>query len=223
MMRLSQSLLALTLVTAGACASSNPSPAPPGASSASLPTAAAGAAHVRADGCPEGYGGLVGQPCDGSMEGKMCGPEHPETMKGFIPVSLCTRGRWEMLEAPPPPGGPIPRTLTRAHDAPSPGADAAAPAPSASVPTGPPPDPALIFACTANSDCTAVTKNMCCPDGTLEAVNALEVDAYRKSWNLACAGACTSRPKQQDTRVAECGSSHKCEMCKPAAHGKCGK
>ena len=222
MVRLPQSLpsgskwlsLALILVTAGACASSNRSPAPAGASSVSSPTDAAVAAHLRADGCPEGYGGLVGQPCDPSLEGKICGPEHPETMTGFVPMSICSQGKWGMLEAPPPPGGRVPPTHTRAHDAPSPEGDAAAPAPSASVPSGPPPNPALIFACRADSDCTAVPKNMCCPDGTLEAVNALEVDAYRRSWNLACAVACPTRRNQQDTRVAKCRASHGCEMVK---------
>ena len=253
MVRLPQSLrsgskrlsLALILVTAGACASSNRSPAPSGAGSASSPTDAALAAHVRADGCPDEYGGLVGQPCDPSMEGKICGPEHPETMTGFVPMSICTQGKWGMLEAPPPPGGRTAPTLTRAHDAPSPEGDAAAPAPSASVPSGPPPNPALIFACTADSDCTAVPKNRCCPDGALEAVNAQQVDAYRKSWNQMCPPAACPTPRKQDTRVAECGSSSKCEMvaiekivcgagknqhgcpsgydCKPAAHGKCVK
>jgi hypothetical protein len=111
-------LLALTLLTGGACASSNPSPTPPSASSAASTTAAAG--RARGDGCPEGYGGLVGQPCDPSMEGKICGPEHPETMTGFVPMSICTQGKWGMLEAPPPPGRRTPPTLTRAHDAPSP-------------------------------------------------------------------------------------------------------
>jgi hypothetical protein len=250
-MRLSQSvrpgskwlLLVLTLLTGGACASSNPSPAPPGASSASSPTDAAPPAHTRADGCPEGYGGLVGQPCDPSMEGKICGPEHPETMTGFVPMSICTQRKWGMLEAPPPPGRRTPPTLTRAHDAPSPEGDAAAPAPSASVPDGAPPNPALVFACAADSDCTAVPENMCCTNGTLEAVNAQQVDAYRKSWRQMCPPAACPTLRKQDTRVAECGSSHKCEMvaiekmvcgagksqhacpsgydCKPAAHGKC--
>ncbi len=69
-------------------------------------------------------------------------------------------------------GGPVTPTLTRAHDAPSAEVDASASAPSASVPAGPPPNPAVVFACTADSDCTAVPMNMCCPDGTLEEVNA---------------------------------------------------
>jgi hypothetical protein len=179
------------------------------------------------------------------MEGKTCGPEHPETMTGFVPVSLCTQGKWIMLEAPPPPGVRAPPTLTRAHDAPSPGGDAAATAASASVPDGPPSNPALVFACAADADCTAVPRNMCCTDGTLEAVNAQQVDAYRKSWDQMCPPAACPTPRKQDARVAECSSSHRCEMvaiekiacgsgktphacpsgyaCKPATNGQCVK
>jgi hypothetical protein len=71
-------------------------------------------------------------------------------------------------------------------------------------------------ACATDADCVAVPLGGCCPDGTLAAVNATEVDAYAAS--RACARPPTTCPAHQvlETRVAQCNNGTKhCEMIAP--------
>lgn len=73
-----------------------------------------------------------------------------------------------------------------------------------------------LYQCDTDSDCVAVEKAGCCPNGFLVAVNKDEVKAYDDNY------ACTARPKfcplfvVNDTRVAQCdGSAHQCQMIDP--------
>jgi hypothetical protein len=137
-------------------------------------------------------------------------------MRSVVPVVLwlssaplaCTSG------APPPTA---PTTVTLAGDAgvgliavlaatPDPG-DA-----SASNDGGPD-----YYSCAVDSDCVAVPKAQCCPNGFREAVNKQSVDAYRGS--VAC-----GNPRRRicpqyrvfDRRTPICGNeSHRCEMVMP--------
>jgi hypothetical protein len=73
------------------------------------------------------------------------------------------------------------------------------------------------YKCDADSDCVAIEKAGCCPNGFLVAVNANEVKAYDKKY------ACTNPPAfcplfvVKDERVAQCDyTKHQCQMIDPA-------
>jgi len=72
------------------------------------------------------------------------------------------------------------------------------------------------YTCQTDSDCVAVEKAGCCPNGFLVAVNKGEVKAYDAKY------ACTTPPATcpmfvvDDKRVAQCDfSSHQCQMIDP--------
>src|SRR5580704_10579617 len=72
------------------------------------------------------------------------------------------------------------------------------------------------YSCTLDSDCVAVPKATCCPNGYLEAVNKQSVEAYRSS--LVCERRHRICPqfRVMDRRQALCGNeSRKCEMVQP--------
>lgn len=69
------------------------------------------------------------------------------------------------------------------------------------------------FACKVDSDCVAVDKGGCCPDGTEVAVNKGKTKSYAKS--AACKSAHSVCPQHRvlETRVAQCSfETKKCEM-----------
>jgi hypothetical protein len=95
------------------------------------------------------------------------------------------------------------------------------PTPAASATTAPPPGAGDtgpdFYSCAVDSDCVAVPKVNCCPNGSLEAVNKQSVDAYRSS--LVCEKKHRMCPQFRllDRRVALCDTdSRKCEMVQPA-------
>jgi hypothetical protein len=72
------------------------------------------------------------------------------------------------------------------------------------------------YTCKDDSDCVAVEKAGCCPNGFLVAVNKNEVKAYETKY------ACTTPPQTcplfvvHDTRVAQCDfQAHACQMIDP--------
>jgi hypothetical protein len=74
------------------------------------------------------------------------------------------------------------------------------------------------YKCEADSDCVAIEKAGCCPNGYLVAVNKDKVKAYNTTF------ACTTPPQfcphfvVNDTRVAQCNfGKHQCEMLEPTA------
>ncbi len=74
------------------------------------------------------------------------------------------------------------------------------------------------YSCQTDTDCVAVEKAGCCPNGFLVAVNQGEVKAYDTTF------ACTNPPAAcplfvvHDTRVAQCDfSTHQCQMIDPTA------
>ena len=72
------------------------------------------------------------------------------------------------------------------------------------------------YSCAMDSDCVAVPKATCCPNGYLEAVNKQSVEAYRSS--VVCERRHRVCPQFRvlDRRQALCGNeSHKCEMTQP--------
>lgn len=69
------------------------------------------------------------------------------------------------------------------------------------------------FSCKVDSDCVAVDKGGCCPDGTDVAVNYAKAKSYAKS--VACKSAHGICPQHRvlETRVAQCNfETKKCEM-----------
>ena len=73
-----------------------------------------------------------------------------------------------------------------------------------------------LYTCDTDSDCVAVEKASCCPNGFLVAVNKEQVKAYDTTY------ACTSPPQVcplfvvHDTRVAQCDNTkHQCQMIDP--------
>jgi hypothetical protein len=71
-------------------------------------------------------------------------------------------------------------------------------------------------ACKVDSDCVAISKGGCCPNGFKVAVNKNEVAAYNAA--NACANPHPICPLFliNDTRIAECNfATHKCEMIAP--------
>ena len=73
------------------------------------------------------------------------------------------------------------------------------------------------YKCATDSDCVAVEKAGCCPNGFLVAVNKDKVEAYDKTF------ACTTPPQMcplfvvHDTRVAQCNHAKTaCEMIDPS-------
>jgi hypothetical protein len=74
------------------------------------------------------------------------------------------------------------------------------------------------YKCAADSDCVAVEKAGCCPNGYLVALNKTKVSAYATTF------ACTTPPQfcprhiVNDTRVAQCNFDNgQCEMIEPTA------
>jgi hypothetical protein len=72
------------------------------------------------------------------------------------------------------------------------------------------------YACQTDSDCVAIEKAGCCPNGFLVAVNKDEVKAYETKY------ACTAQPAAcplfvvHDTRVSQCDfNTHSCQMIDP--------
>ena len=72
------------------------------------------------------------------------------------------------------------------------------------------------YKCDTDSDCVAVEKASCCPNGYLAAVNSNEVKAYDAKF------ACDEPPRVcphfvvHDTRVAQCDiEKHQCQMIDP--------
>lgn len=79
-----------------------------------------------------------------------------------------------------------------------------------------------LYSCKTDSDCVAISKGGCCPNGWNVAVNQSSVDAYNAA--NACADPHPICPLYlvNDTRVAECnGATQKCEMV-AIADIKCG-
>ena len=73
------------------------------------------------------------------------------------------------------------------------------------------------YSCGSDSDCVAIDKGGCCPNGIKVAVNKSEVKAYEK--DTACENPPATCPLYviDDTRVAECNTStKKCEMVDPS-------
>ena len=73
------------------------------------------------------------------------------------------------------------------------------------------------YKCDVDSDCVAIEKAGCCPNGFLVAVNKDEVKAYDTKY------ACTNPPATcplfvvKDTRVSQCDfQKHACQMIDPA-------
>lgn len=67
--------------------------------------------------------------------------------------------------------------------------------------------------CHTDADCVAISAGGCCPNGTNVAVSASHVTAYETSH------ACQNKGSQlcprymiNDTRVAECGTTNKCQL-----------
>jgi hypothetical protein len=74
-----------------------------------------------------------------------------------------------------------------------------------------------MYACGADSDCVAIARAGCCPDGTLVAVNAKHVDSYNDHNVCENPGMICSHHVIVDNRVAECNlGSGACELVKPA-------
>jgi hypothetical protein len=72
------------------------------------------------------------------------------------------------------------------------------------------------YSCAVDSDCVAVPKATCCPNGFLEAVNKQSVDAYKGSAVCEKRRRICPQFRVMDRRVALCGNeSHKCEMVQP--------
>jgi hypothetical protein len=73
-----------------------------------------------------------------------------------------------------------------------------------------------IYGCELDEDCYAVAKNMCCPDGTKEAINATReaADRYKSSWNQGrCPPVACPAIRKQDNRTAQCNyPTNRCEM-----------
>jgi hypothetical protein len=72
-----------------------------------------------------------------------------------------------------------------------------------------------LFACATDSDCVAVERAGCCPDGTLEAVNTTKLNAYQTSFICVDQILCPQHILI-DTRVAQCNfAKQQCEMIAP--------
>jgi hypothetical protein len=69
-----------------------------------------------------------------------------------------------------------------------------------------------MLACSSDSDCVAIEKPACCPNGMKVAVSSKHVKAYENAHK------CTNPPQVcplfliDDTRVAACSSKGQCEM-----------
>jgi hypothetical protein len=71
------------------------------------------------------------------------------------------------------------------------------------------------FTCTFNSDCVAVSKNSCCDNGFMEAVNQASVDAYKASFTCTTKQVCPMF-RIVDNRMPHCTpDTHKCELVRP--------
>jgi hypothetical protein len=71
------------------------------------------------------------------------------------------------------------------------------------------------YSCGVDSDCIAVPKASCCPNGFLEAVNKQSPDAYHASFACGKHRLCPQF-RVMDRRQALCSNeSHRCEMVQP--------
>ncbi|WP_146649211.1 hypothetical protein [Labilithrix luteola] len=76
---------------------------------------------------------------------------------------------------------------------------------------------ASTFACQDDSDCVAVDKGGCCPDGTEVAVNKSKTKSYAKSAVCKSKSHICPQHRVLETRVAQCNfATKKCEMVQPA-------
>ena len=70
--------------------------------------------------------------------------------------------------------------------------------------------------CTHDSDCEAIEKPVCCPDGTKVAVNKHKADDYVKAKHPAVCNMMCPRHEVLDTKVALCDiSKNQCKMYNP--------
>jgi hypothetical protein len=72
------------------------------------------------------------------------------------------------------------------------------------------------YSCGVDSDCVAVPKVGCCPNGSMEAVNKQSVDAYRASFVCGKTRHICPMYRLLERRRPLCGNaSHRCEMVPP--------
>ncbi len=110
-------------------------------------------------------------------------------------------------ESTPPASSPSGSTSD--NTAPAASANAPSPAPASSD-TASAPD---FYGCQKDADCIAVEKNGCCPNGTKEAVNAAQADAYKKSFTCPPPRPFCPMYKVNDSRTPVCNpAAHRCEM-----------
>jgi hypothetical protein len=72
-----------------------------------------------------------------------------------------------------------------------------------------------VYACSVDSDCVAISKGGCCPEGWKVAVNKSKVKTYDANHVCNEQIVCPMYVVD-DTRVAECNTgTHKCQMIEP--------
>jgi hypothetical protein len=135
-------------------------------------------------------------------------------MRSLAPALLCS-----LLFAPAAcsngtPPAATPMTVTLPGDG---GVETTASGVAADDPTPASPDGGPDFySCNIDSDCVAVAKASCCPNGFLEAVNKQSTDAYKNAFACEKRRRLCPQFRILDKRQAVCGNeSHRCEMIRP--------